>query len=132
MIRKAFIPEKGNVLISSDYSQIELRLIAHIADEKNLINAFLDEIDVHSSTASEVFNVPLNDKLQVVDNTRIYAAKPTIDYVLNNGGSCILISHMGRPQGFSPDLSLKNIVSSSDRLPSIISIGNNLLDNLFV
>ncbi len=61
MIRKAFIPEKGNVLISSDYSQIELRLIAHIADEKNLINAFLDEIDVHSSTASEVFNVPLNE-----------------------------------------------------------------------
>ena len=61
MIRKAFIPEKGNVLISSDYSQIELRLIAHIADEKNLINAFLDEIDIHSSTASEVFNVPLND-----------------------------------------------------------------------
>ena len=61
MIRKAFIPEKGNVLISSDYSQIELRLIAHIADEQNLINAFLDEIDIHSSTASEVFNVPLND-----------------------------------------------------------------------
>ena len=61
MIRKAFIPEKGNILISSDYSQIELRLIAHIADEKNLINAFLDEIDIHSSTASEVFNIPLND-----------------------------------------------------------------------
>jgi len=61
MIRKAFIPEEGNVLISSDYSQIELRLIAHIADEKNLINAFLDETDIHSSTASEVFNIPLND-----------------------------------------------------------------------
>ena len=61
MIRKAFIPEKGNVLISSDYSQIELRLIAHIANERNLINAFLDEIDIHSSTASEVFNIPLND-----------------------------------------------------------------------
>jgi len=61
MIRKAFVPEKGNILISSDYSQIELRLIAHIADEKNLINAFLDEIDIHSSTASEVFNIPLND-----------------------------------------------------------------------
>ena len=61
MIRKAFIPERGNILISSDYSQIELRLIAHIADEKNLINAFLDEIDIHSSTASEVFNIPLND-----------------------------------------------------------------------
>ena len=61
MIRKAFIPEKGNVLISSDYSQIELRLIAHIANEKNLINAFLNEIDIHSSTASEVFNISLND-----------------------------------------------------------------------
>ena len=61
MIRKAFIPEKGNVLISSDYSQIELRLIAHIADERNLINAFLNEVDIHSSTASEVFNIPLNE-----------------------------------------------------------------------
>ena len=62
------------------------------------------------------FNVPLNDKLEVVDNTRIYAAKPTIDYVLNNGGSCILISHMGRPKGFSPDLSLKNIVSEVSKV----------------
>ena len=61
MIRKAFIPEKGNVLISSDYSQIELRLIAHIANEKNLMNAFLEGIDIHSATASEVFNISLND-----------------------------------------------------------------------
>ena len=61
MIRKAFIPEKGNVLISSDYSQIDLRLIAHIASEKNLMNAFLEGIDIHSATASEVFNISLND-----------------------------------------------------------------------
>ena len=61
MIRKAFIPEKGNVLISSDYSQIELRLIAHIADERNLIKAFLEGVDIHSATASEVFNIPLKD-----------------------------------------------------------------------
>ena len=61
MIRKAFVPEKGNVLISSDYSQIELRLIAHIANERNLIRAFLEGIDIHSATASEVFNIPLND-----------------------------------------------------------------------
>ena len=61
MIRKAFIPEKGNILISSDYSQIELRLIAHIADERNLIKAFLEGIDIHSATASEVFNIPLKD-----------------------------------------------------------------------
>ncbi len=61
MIRKAFIPKKGNLLISSDYSQIELRLIAHIADEKNLKNAFLEGKDIHASTASEVFNVPIDD-----------------------------------------------------------------------
>ena len=62
------------------------------------------------------FNVPLNDKLQVVDNTRIYAAKPTIDHVINSGGSCILISHMGRPDGFSSKLSLKNIVSEVSKV----------------
>ena len=62
------------------------------------------------------FNVPLNDKLQVVDNTRIYAAKPTIDHVINSGGSCILISHMGRPEGFSSKLSLKNIVSEVSKV----------------
>ena len=62
------------------------------------------------------FNVPLNDKLQVVDNTRIYAAKPTIDYVINTGGSCILISHMGRPEGFSSKLSLRNIVSEVSKV----------------
>ena len=61
MIRKAFVPEKGNILISSDYSQIELRIIAHIANEKNLINAFMEGIDIHSATASEVFNIGLKD-----------------------------------------------------------------------
>ena len=61
MIRKAFIPEKGNLLISADYSQIELRLIAHIAQDKNLREAFKDGQDIHSLTASEVFNVPITD-----------------------------------------------------------------------
>lgn len=61
MIRKAFIPEKGNLLISADYSQIELRLIAHIAQDKNLTEAFKDGQDIHSLTASEVFNVPITD-----------------------------------------------------------------------
>ena len=61
MIRKAFIPNDGNVLISSDYSQIELRLIAHIANEENLIKAFHEKIDIHAVTASEVFNVNINE-----------------------------------------------------------------------
>ena len=61
MIRRAFIPNDGNVLISSDYSQIELRLIAHIANEENLIKAFHEKIDIHAATASEVFNVNINE-----------------------------------------------------------------------
>ncbi|PQA87914.1 DNA polymerase I [Hyphococcus luteus] len=58
-IRTAFIHEKGNVLISADYSQIELRLVAHIADLKSMKQAFADGIDIHAMTASEMFNVPV-------------------------------------------------------------------------
>jgi len=56
------------------------------------------------------FNVPLNDELEVTDMTRIQAAKPTIDHILSQGGSCVLISHLGRPEGRDPKHSLKHIV----------------------
>lgn len=62
------------------------------------------------------FNVPLNDAHQVTDNTRIVAAKPTIDAVLSAGGSCILMSHLGRPKGVTPDLSLQHIVSDVEEV----------------
>jgi DNA polymerase-1 len=58
-IRNAFIPEKGYKLVAADYSQIELRLLAHIADLESLKNAFNDGIDIHAMTASEVFGVPI-------------------------------------------------------------------------
>ena len=60
-IREAFIADRGNVLISADYSQIELRIMAHLSGDKNLTHAFNNNIDVHSATASEIFNISLEE-----------------------------------------------------------------------
>ena len=60
-IRKAFIASPGNVLVGADYSQIELRLLAHISDDENLIDAFNSGADIHRRTAAEVFHTPFDE-----------------------------------------------------------------------
>lgn len=61
-IRKVFIPkEKGDILLSCDYSQIELRVLAHMSDDANMIDAFKHHSDIHTKTASEVFKVPVEE-----------------------------------------------------------------------
>ena len=57
LIRKAFIPEDNSVILSSDYSQIELRIFAHLAKIEELINAFKNDMDIHTKTASDIFKV---------------------------------------------------------------------------
>jgi DNA polymerase I len=74
-IRKAFIAEKNNVLISADYNQIEMRILADMANVKELKKAFKNNEDIHSLTASQVFNVPINK----VDNDLRRKAK-TINF----------------------------------------------------
>ena len=61
LIRKAFIPDNDSVLLSSDYSQVELRIFAHMAQATNLIQAFIDNKDIHTKTASDIFHVPENE-----------------------------------------------------------------------
>ena len=60
-IRKAFIAEKNNILIAADYNQIEMRILADLADVKELKKAFINKDDIHSLTASQVFNVSLKE-----------------------------------------------------------------------
>lgn len=59
LIRKAFIPEENSVILSSDYSQIELRVFAHLSGVNDLINAFKEGVDIHTKTAMDIFKVPM-------------------------------------------------------------------------
>ncbi len=59
-LRRFFKAKDGCVLVDADYSQIELRVLAHIANDKNMINAFLSGEDIHTATASQVFGIPVN------------------------------------------------------------------------
>ena len=60
-IRKAFIAPEGHVLLAADYSQIELRIMAHLSGDEGLLKAFADDMDIHSATAAEVFELELDD-----------------------------------------------------------------------
>lgn len=67
LIRKAFVPEKDSLIMSSDYSQIELRIFAHLSEEKQLIDAFKHHGDIHTKTAMDIFKV---DESKVTKNMR--------------------------------------------------------------
>ena len=66
------------------------------------------------------FNVPLNENFEVTDATRIVSAKPTIIKILEDGGSCVLMSHLGRPKGFQDEFSLKHIATTVE---DILGVG---------
>lgn len=85
-IRKAFIPENNDyIILSADYSQIELRLLAHISQDKNMVDAFINNIDVHTKTASEVFEVPL-EEVTGLQRSRAKAVNFGIVYGLSDYG----------------------------------------------
>jgi DNA polymerase-1 len=98
-IRKAFIAEKGNVLLAADYSQVELRILAHISQDADLIDTFQRGADIHRATASKMFNVP-EDEL-TIDQRR--AAK-TINFGVLYGMSAFRLSNeLDIPTGQAKD-----------------------------
>lgn len=85
-IRKAFIPTKGNyVILSADYSQIELRVLAHISKDENLIDAFKNNQDIHRRTASEILNIPM-EQVTSMERNRAKAINFGIVYGLSDFG----------------------------------------------
>jgi DNA polymerase I len=94
-IREAFVPAPGTVLLSFDYSQIELRLLAHVADIASLKDAFAKGQDIHATTASEMFGVPL-DKMDKETRRRAKAINFGIIYGISAFG---LARQLGLPQG---------------------------------
>ena len=84
-IRQGFVPQQGHVLLSADYSQIELRLLAHVARIDTLKDAFRKNLDIHSMTASEVFGLPL-DAMQPSERNRAKAINFGIIYGISPFG----------------------------------------------
>ncbi|MCZ2085609.1 MAG: DNA polymerase I, partial [Flavobacteriales bacterium] len=90
-IRGAFVANPGNKLIAADYSQIELRLIAAISEEENMIKAFQNGEDIHASTASKLFNIPLEE----VTKTQRSQAKTVNFGILYGQGAFALAEQTG-------------------------------------
>ena len=98
-IREAFVPENGQVLLSVDYSQVELRLAAEIAGVEALKQAFKDGVDIHTLTASQVFDVPLDD-VDPETRRRAKAVNFGIIYGISGWG---LAKQLNVPQGDASD-----------------------------
>ncbi len=81
-VRKAFIAKPGRILLSADYSQVELRLLAHFSEDPTMLKSFQDDVDIHSQTASEVLEIPLT---QISSNDRSMAK--TVNFGLMYGQS---------------------------------------------
>ncbi|MGH8551263.1 MAG: DNA polymerase I [Methylococcales bacterium] len=94
-IRQAFVTPRGSKLVAADYSQIELRIMAHLSDDQNLLEAFAEGLDIHSTTAAEVFGVPLDQ----VGKDQRRSAK-AINFGLIYGMSAFgLARQLGIPRG---------------------------------
>lgn len=96
-IRKGFIPRPGNVFIGADYSQLELRILAHVAEDPNLVKAYINGEDVHTLTAAEVFSILRNEEIEPGDVSKsMRNAAKSVNFGLVYGmGAGGLAANMG-------------------------------------
>ncbi|MDG2187296.1 MAG: DNA polymerase I [Hyphomicrobiales bacterium] len=121
LIRSAFIPDKDNSFLSADYSQIELRVLSHVAKIDQLQNAFQDNLDIHKITASTIFNVPTNE----VTETHRYRAK-AINFGIIYGISAYGLSKQLR---ITRKDAQQFIVDYFDRFPGIKEYMNKTIES---
>ena len=121
LIRKAFVPENNSSIMSSDYSQIELRIFAHLSEEKQLMDAFNQNIDIHTKTAMDIFKVTENE---VTKNMRRQAKAV-------NFGILYGISPYGLAEdlGISPKEAKNFIETYFETYPGIKDYMNKVIEN---
>lgn len=121
LIRKAFIPEENSILLSSDYSQIELRVFAHMSNATNMIEAFEKDLDIHAKTASDIFGIPL----EMVDSNMRRQAKAV------NFGILYGISSFGLSEDLNIDVySAKNFIDNYlETFPSIKEFMDEIVES---
>jgi len=117
-IRQAFEASKGHSLVSADYSQIELRIMAHMSEDESLINAFKNGEDIHSSTASEVFNVPI-DKVSNEERRKAKAINFGLIYGISAFG-------LGKQLGINRNLAADYISTYFLRYPGVQQYMDNV------
>lgn len=99
-LRKAFIPDNGEVFFSADYSQIELRLMAHLSQDPNMVEAFLSGEDIHRATAAKIYHLPL-DEVSKLQRTKAKTANFGIIYGISTFG---LASRLNIPRSEAKEL----------------------------
>jgi len=111
-IRSAFIPETGSFFIAADYSQIELRLLAHLSEDENLIRAFREGLDIHSATAREIMGLSPNEEV----SSEVRRIGKTINFGIVYGMGAF---RLGRELGIPVSQASNYITSYFNRYPKV-------------
>lgn len=119
-LRKVFKPEQGYIFVDADYSQIELRVLAHISEDKNMIEAFCNNEDIHAQAASKVFNIPL-EEVTKEERTKAKAVNFGIVYGISEFG-------LGEQLGVSRKKAKEYIEQYLDKYSGIKEFMTNIVE----